>query len=340
MDFIHSLSLSLGSPMVLAFFLGIAARIARSDLRLPPAVYSGMTIYLLFAIGLKGGARLDGVAWEQFLPVVGCALLLCAAIPRWSFVLLNRLGGFSIEDAGALAAHYGSVSAVTFGTALTFLDSARITHEPFMPALLAFMEGPGVLMALVLVQVARSLALRPAGSPAALGFIAPGASVRFGAVIAELLSGKGMVLLFGGLGIGLIGGKAGFDQVAPLFDAPFKGVLTLFLLEMGLVTGERLSDLRRSGPFLAAFAVVMPLLHGLLGVWLGRQAGLSLGGAAVLGTLAASASYIAAPAAVRLALPEANPALYLTASLAVTFPFNVVFGIPIYVAFARRLYGL
>ncbi len=325
--------------MVLAFFLGIAACLVKSDLRIPPAVYSGMMIYLLFAIGLKGGAKLDGVAFAQFLPVAGCALLLCALIPVWSFAILSRLGGFSVADAGAIAAHYGSVSAVTFATVLAYLDSLNVAHEAYLPALLAFMEGPGILVALAIVQLARSRAAQPEVAVSAVGIVATPGSAGFGRVISELLTGKGIVLLFGGLGIGLVGGKAGFEQVAPLFDAPFKGVLTLFLLEMGLVTGERLSDLRRSGLFMAAFAVVMPLLHGILGVWLGRQVGLSLGGATVLGTLAASASYIAAPAAVRLALPEANPALYLTSSLSVTFPFNVVVGIPVYLEFARRLYA-
>ncbi len=335
MDFTHTLALSIGSPMVLAFIMGITARLMKSDLRLPEALYSGMTIYLLFAIGLKGGAKLDGVAWAQFVPVAGCALLLCAAIPVWSFAILCRLGGFSVADAGALSAHYGSVSAVTFGAALSFLDAQQIAHEAFLPALLALMEGPGILMAFALVHLARSSAAR---EPApALGIVSGGGNLLLGKAAAELFTGKGVILLLGGLAIGLIGGKAGFEQVAPLFDAPFKGVLTLFLLEMGLVTGGRLGDLRRSGPFLAVFAVVMPLLHGALGVWLGHHAGLGVGGSTVLGTLAASASYIAAPAAVRLALPEANPALYLSASLAVTFPFNVVVGIPLYLGFAKRL---
>jgi hypothetical protein len=154
-----------------------------------------------------------------------------------------------------------------------------------------------------------------------------------------VVTGKGVVLLLGGLGIGLLGGRSGFEQVAPLFDAPFKGVLTFFLLEIGLVTGRRLGELKKCGWFLPVFAVVMPVLHGLLGVWLGRLCGLGLGGATVLGTLAASASYIAAPAAVRVALPQASPVLYLTASLAITFPFNIVIGIPVYFAFARWLFG-
>ena len=335
MDLTHSFATTLLSPMVLAFLLGIAARVVRSDLRLPEQLYSALTIYLLFAIGLKGGAKLEGVSWAQFLPVAGAALLLCAAIPVWTFGLLRRFGGLSVEDAGAMAAHYGSVSAVTFGATLAFLETVHVTAEPFMPALLALMEGPGILVALLLVQMSRSRF--PQGSltqPASMGIVAGGTGTR---LLTELLTSKGVVLLVGGLAIGLTCGKAGFEQVAPLFDTPFKGVLTLFLLELGLVTGGRLADLRRVGPRLVLFGILMPLLHGFLGVWLGRHAGLGLGGATVLGSLAASASYIAAPAAVRLALPEANPAYYLTSSLAVTFPFNIIVGIPVYFHFAQML---
>lgn len=314
--------------MVLAFLLGLAARAVRSDLRLPEALVSGLTVYLLLAIGLKGGAKLEGVVWAEFLPVAGVAVLLCLMIPIWTFLLLRGLAGLSAVDAGALAAHYGSVSAVTFGAAVTVLEAGKIGTEPFVPALLALMEGPGILMALLLVRLSR---------PAA-----PGTSLAatFGPVLTELLTSKGVVLLVGGLVIGLISGRAGFEQVAPLFDTPFKGVLTLFLLELGLVTGGRLADLRRNGFGMLAFGVIMPLLHGMLGVWLGQKAGLGVGGATVLGTLAASASYIAAPAAVRLALPEANAALYLTSSLAVTFPFNVTIGIPLYLQWSRFLAGV
>lgn len=340
MDLLHSLTQSLLSPMVLAFLLGITATLIKSDLKIPEALYSAMTIYLLFAIGLKGGAKLDGVELAAFARPAFAAVALCLAIPVWSFFLLRRFGRFSAVDAGALAAHYGSVSAVTFGESLAFLDLMKVPHEAFLPALLALMEVPAIIVALYLVRPRASVPVR---SAAALGFLpgpvpapVPGA---WGRVVHELLSSKGIVLLLGGMAIGLLSGRKGYDQVAPLFDAPFRGILTLFLLEIGLVTGRRLADLRTAGAFLCGFAVVMPLLHGLLGVGLGYWAGLGVGGATALGTLAASASYIAAPAAVRVALPEANPALYLTSSLAITFPFNVVLGIPLYFTFARWLIG-
>ncbi len=340
MDLIHAFSQSLLSPMVLAFVLGIVATLLRSDLKIPEPLYAALSIYLLFAIGLKGGAKLDGVALADFIRPAGAALLLCLAIPVWSFFLLRRFGRFSDTDAGAIAAHYGSVSAVTFGKCLAFLELARVSYEGFVPALLALMEVPAILIALYLVR--RQAAQRAgsmARSAAAFGIVPAAPGGDWARVLHELLTSKGILLLLGGMVIGLVGGKQGFAQVGPLFDAPFYGVLTLFLLELGLVTGRRLGDLRTAGPFLCGFAVVMPVLHGLLGVWLGHLAGLGLGGATVLGTLAASASYIAAPAAVRVALPEANPAFYLTASLAITFPFNIVVGIPLYFAFARWLYA-
>lgn len=338
MSLLPSLLESLLSPMVLAFLLGLVAVWVRSDLKIPEQFYAAMTIYLLFGIGLKGGAKLDGVALADFARPAGAALLLCAAIPAWSFFILRRLGRFGTTDAAAVAAHYGSVSVVTFGASLAFLDARGVAHEGFLPAVLALMEVPGILVALLL---ARSIGAEPAPVPESAHAFVP-ATFRTGEwrqLLHELFASKGILLLVGGLAIGLLSGKKGYEQVGPFFDAPFRGVLALFLLELGLAAGRRLADLRRAGAFLAAFAVVMPLLHGLLGVWLGRQVGLSLGGATVLGTLAASASYIAAPAAVRVALPAANPALYLTASLAVTFPFNVVIGIPAYFAFARWLFG-
>ncbi len=324
MDLFSALHLSLMSPMVLAFLLGVAATLVRSDLRFPEELYAALTIYLLLAIGLKGGARLDGVTLAEFWQPLTAALLLSLCIPVWCFFILRRLGRFDSINAAALAAHFGSVSAVTFGESLAFLELLKVPYESYMPALLAVMEVPAIIVAILLAGRA-ALAANPGG---------------WSRVLHETLTGKGIILLAGGMAIGYLSGAKGAAQIAPLFDAPFRGVLTLFLLEVGLVTGRRLKDLRQAGPFLGIFAVVMPALHGLLGVWLGQLAGLGVGGATILGTLAASASYIAAPAAVRTALPQASPALYLTASLAIAFPFNVVVGIPLYYTFARWLFGM
>jgi uncharacterized protein len=326
MDLFQILSSSLLSPMVLAFALGILATLVKSDLKFPAELYTALTIYLLFAIGLKGGMKLEGMS----LAVVGGPLLvavfLSMVIPVWCFYLLKGAVGLDKINAAAIAAHYGSVSAVTFSAALAFLEAMKVEVEGFAPALLAVMEAPAIVIAVF-------LAIRkPRGEPAAQG--------EFKRLLHDLLTGKGIILLLGGLVIGLATGKQGFEKVAPLFDAPFQGILTLFLLEVGLVTGRRLHELKTTGWRLVAFAIVMPIIHGLLGAVLGQWCGLGLGGATIMATLAASASYIAAPAAVRIALPEASPALSLTSALAITFPFNVVLGIPLYHAFAKFLFTL
>lgn len=321
MEILQSVAASLLSPMVLAFVLGIFAALVKSDLKFPDELYTALTIYLLFAIGLKGGMKLEGVS----LSVVGGPLLvaigLSCVIPVWSFFILRGMVRLDATNAGAIAAHYGSVSAVTFSAVMAFLETSKTPVEGFAPALLAVMEAPAIIVAVF-------LAMRCGGAGG-------GKAGGFGPLLHDLLTGKGIILLLGGLVIGIACGKKGFDQVAPLFDAPFKGVLALFLLEVGLITGRRLGDLRAAGWRLVVFSVVMPLLHGLLGAWLGTLCGLSLGGSTVLATLAASASYIAAPAAVRIALPKASPALYLASSLAITFPFNIVIGIPLYYQFAK-----
>lgn len=321
MELIHSLTASLLSPMVLAFALGIVAALMKSDLSFPDELYTALTIYLLFAIGLKGGMKLEGMS----LSVVGgpllCAIGLSCVIPIWSFYILKSFVRLDATNAGAIAAHYGSVSAVTFSAVLAFLETSKTPVEGFAPALLAVMEAPAIIVAVFLaMRKSDGANSRPGG---------------FTHLLHDLLTGKGIILLLGGLVIGLVCGKKGFDQVAPLFDAPFKGVLALFLPEVGLITGRRVGDLKIAGWRLVAFALVMPVVHGLLGAFLGKYCGLGLGGCTVLATLAASASYIAAPAAVRIALPSASPALYLTSSLAITFPFNIVFGIPLYHEFSR-----
>ena len=312
--------------MVLAFALGLFATWVKSDLKFPDELYTALTIYLLFAIGLKGGMKLDGMS----LSVVGKPLLaaisLSAVIPIWCFFLLKKLVRLDAVNAGAIAAHYGSVSAVTFSAVLAFLEIQKIPVEGYLPALLAVMEAPAIIVAVFLaMRSCKNQDSQPSDIKKLLH---------------DLLTGKGILLLLGGLAIGLLCGKKGFEQVAPLFDAPFTGLLTLFLLEVGLVTGRRLQDLKSVGWRLVAFALMMPLLHGLLGAVLGKYCGLGIGGTTVLATLAASASYIAAPAAVRIALPQASPALYFTSSLAITFPFNIVLGIPIYHAFAKFLFAL
>lgn len=309
------------SPMLLAFCLGIAAQRLGSDLRLPEPVHQGLTIYLLLAIGLKGGVALSASPLASVIWPLAGSVLLGAAIPLWCYPLLRRVGGFSAPDAAAVAAHYGSVSAVTFVAGLAWLEGAGIPVEGFMPALLAVMEAPGIAVAVL------------------LGRRAMGGSVGYGELAAEVLAGRSILLLMGGLVIGALTGERGYAPVSPFFASGFAGALTLFLLDMGVTAARRFGDLRRVGLFLVAFALLAPLANAVLGALVGRACGLGEGGIAMLAILAASASYIAAPAAVRLALPEANPAFALTAALAVTFPFNLALGLPLYAALARILAG-
>jgi hypothetical protein len=312
---------NLTSPPVLAFILGLLATALGGDLRLPEPVYQLLSFYLLLGIGIKGGVALsEAPAGEVLLPVL-VTLALGVLIPLLAFVVLRFMTRLGPVDRGALAAHYGSTSLVTFTAAIVFLTSADIAYEGFVTTLLAVLEVPAIVVGLML-----------AGRHAAR-------SASWGESLREILTSRSVLLLVGGLVLGFVTGTAGYAKVEPFFGGLFTGVLTLFLLEMGVIAARRLRDLPTAGIGLALFALGFPVVAGVLGIVGGLAAGLSTGGAAVLGVLAASASYIAAPAAVRLALPEANPGYYLTASLGITFPFNLIVGIPLYLAIAQALGG-
>ncbi|MFP5218759.1 MAG: sodium-dependent bicarbonate transport family permease [Actinomycetes bacterium] len=309
---------TLSSPVVLAFLLGLSAALLKSDLRLPEQVHGFLSLYLLLAIGLKGGVGLrDADLGDLVLPVV-VTLVLGVVTPLIAFGTLRRLTRLDRTDRAALAAHYGSTSLVTFTAAVAALDAARVEMEGYLATLLAVLEVPGIIVGLLL-----------AGRVAAGG--------NRSSALREVLTGKSVLLLIGGLTIGAITGASGYVAVEPFFGGLFQGVLVLFLLDLGVMAGQRLRDLPQAGTGLVVAAIVLPLVNGSLGVLGGTAAGLSTGGAAILGVLAASASYIAAPAAVRLALPSANPAYYLTSSLGITFPFNLVIGIPLFLAMSRAL---
>ena len=318
------------SPIVLAFALGIFARLVRSELAIPKDLYASLSIYLLLALGLKGGVELSESSVHAIaLPAVATLFLGCLT-PISAYFLLRRLGRFSSVDAAGMAAHYGSVSAVTFIAAQQFTANMGAAAEGFMPTLLTLLESPGIHIALAIGALKRAK-LQTGNSEA------PAKSK--GTILHEILTARSMILLVGGLVIGLFMGAKGYEPIKPFFETGFKGALVLFILEMGIVAATRFQDLRKVGFRLIGLGILLPIIHGAVGVFLGHWAGLSLGGATVLGTMAASASYIAAPPAVRMTLPEANPAYYLTASLAVTFPFNLVLGIPLYYQIALWLQG-
>ncbi len=309
-------------PVVLFFLLGLIARIARSDLRLPEALYETLAIYLLLAIGLKGGVQLAEQPVATVLPQALASIALGASIPLLLFAPLRSLGRMSRADAASIAAHYGSVSVVTFAVATSFLAEGGIDAETYMALIVALMEAPGIVVGIALARLGGAR------------------RIDWGALAHEVVFGKSVLLLLGGLIIGAVIGAKGIETIAPLFTDLFKGVLALFLLEMGLVAGGRIGELKRAGPFLLAFGIGAPLLLGALGTLVGHAVGLSIGGCTLLATLAASASYIAAPTAMRIAVPEANPALSIGVALGVTFPFNIFIGIPVYLQYARWIGGL
>ncbi len=310
------------NPAVLFFALGIFAGVVKSDLKVPQALYESLSLYLLVVIGMKGGVELSKVALSDVAMPLAGAIFLGVIIPWIAYFILKKFGRFATADAAAIAAHYGSVSAVTYAVCLSFLQKENIAYEGFSAVLLVTMEIPAILIAIMIAR----FRLKGAGP-----------RVPWGKFFHEILTGKSILLLLGGLLIGALVGEERIQPVKNVFFDPFKGLLAFFLLEMGLVTASRLKDLKKTGVFLILFGVLMPLLSGFIGCWVGWAVGLSVGGTAILATLAASASYIAAPAAVRIAIPEANPSLYLTAALGITFPFNLTVGLPLYLKWAQMI---
>lgn len=325
MDFLDAIRANLLNPAVLFFLLGVTAALVKSDLKFPEALYIALTIYLLTAIGFKGGVAISETGWSVLWRPGLAALLLGAGIPLWCYPVLRFAGRLPPVDAAAIAAHYGSVSAVTFIAATNFLKQIQVPYESYAAAFLAVMESPALIVGILLGKTAL-----PESGPLW------GQTMRL--ALREAVFGRSVLLLVGGLIIGALCGERGMAGVEGFFVTPFQGVLALFLLEMGMVAARRLGDLRKVGLFLLCFGVGAPLAHGCIGALAGYLAGLSPGGTTLLAVLAASASYIAAPAAMRLSLPEANPTLYLTAALAITFPFNIALGVPIYFAVARWLH--
>lgn len=322
-DILDLAAANLLSPIILSFALGAAAAFARSDLSIPEAVAKGLSIYLLFAIGFKGGAGVaaHGIDGTLIASLVA-GIILSLLLPFIAFGLLRTMTRLSTLDAAAVAGHYGSISIVTFVAATAVLQSRGIASEGYMVAVAAVMEAPAILSALWLVA-------RGGGK----------ADVDSGLWREILLNGS-IVLLIGAFFIGWVTGEDGLAEIAPFIEAPFKGVLCLFLLDMGLVAGRGLRESwGKLGLGAAGFGVAMPVIGSLLGLAAATVIGLSPGGAVLMMVLAASASYIAVPAAMRVALPEANPAIYLTLSLGVTFPFNLTIGIPLYVAVAGLVTG-
>lgn len=323
MTFLDLAFQNLVSPVVLFFALGLFAALARSDLTVPEAVAKTLALYLMMAIGFKGGAEVaaSGVS-SAMLGVMAVGAALSFVIPVIGYAGLRATSKLSAVDSAAVAAHYGSISIVTFVAATEVIRGLDLSFEGYLVAVAAIMETPAILSALLLAR--RS------------GEVSGGEGV--GALLREVGLNASVVMLVGSFLIGWATGPKGLEVVAPFLVDPFRGVLCLFLLDMGLVAGRGMREgLKHLSWPVLAFGIVMPLISAGLATLAIAPLGLSLGGAAIFITLTASASYIAVPAAMRLALPQAKPAIYLTLSLGVTFPFNLTIGIPIYLALANLI---
>lgn len=326
-------------PAVLFFALGFLARVIRSDLRFPPEMAKALSIYLLVAIGIHGGYELGKADLLTALYAILWAVILGISLPVIGYFVLLATKRVDGLNAAAIAAHYGSVSAGTFLTAIAFLRSVNVDYESYPVIMLAVMEAPAIVVGLLLAAWTRRRMRKADGTPATSDVSA--ADAGLGHILRDAFTNGSVVLLIGSMLIGTIATPASIDTIKPFVTDIFMGVLCLFLLEMGLEAARRIEDFRRVGRMLVVFGVLMPVASGLLGVAIGHGVlGFGVGGTTLVAVLAASASYIAVPPAMRLAVPEANPSLYLTLSLGVTFPFNVIFGIPLYYKIATAFAGV
>lgn len=317
------LAANLLSPIVMAFALGAIAGFLRSELELPDAVLKLISIYLLLSIGLSGGRELAQVSLADVSPLFAAAAALTVAIPVATYLVLRRIGGFDVPNAAAVAAHYGSVSSVTFFAALSFARAMDRPSEGYLTAVVALMEF-AVIISLAIARWGKS---RTSGT------------FRLGDMMLDTLRGRGILLLTGGMTIGYVASDADWQRISPFYEHLFRGFLMLFLLEMGMTAARQIRQFAQVGIFMTGFAIAAPLVFGAVGLLTGWALGLSQGGAFVLGAICASASYIDAPAACRASLPEASPGIYLTASLGVTFPFNLTVNLPLLFGASGWLYS-
>ncbi|WP_017653732.1 sodium-dependent bicarbonate transport family permease [Fortiea contorta] len=307
------------NPPVLAFFLGMLAVFLKSDLEIPAPLPKLFSLYLLFAIGFKGGVELakSGINQAVILTLIASIIMACI-VPTYTFFILKLK--LDTYNAAAIAATYGSISAVTFITASSFLTELGIVYDGYMVAALALMESPAIIVGLILVNVFTAAQVKR--------------SISWTEVLREACFNSSVFLLVGSLIMGILTGEHGGQVLKPFTQDLFYGVLTFFLLDMGLLAAKRIKDLKKTGVFLIAFAILVPIVNAIIGLVVAKLIGMPKGDTLLFSVLCASASYIAVPAAMRLTVPEANPSLYVSTALAVTFPFNIIVGIPLY------LYGI
>jgi len=309
-------------PIVLAFLLGALAGAVKSELELPDAVVKLLAIYLLFSLGLNGGRELASAELAAIWPLLGITVLMIFGIPTLAYFITRRLGKMDISNSAAIAAHYGSVSTATFFASMSFATAMGTPAEGYMAAMVALMEF-GVIYSLLIARIAMGKS--------------DGQRLNAAELFMNVIRGRGILLLVGGMVVGFMATDRQWQQISPFYEDLFRGMLMLFLLEMGITAARQIKAFKQVGKFMTSFGIVMPIIHGVVGVTLANWAGLSVGGAFVFGAICASASFIDAPAACRASLPQAHPGIYLTSSLGVTLPFNLLVGIPLYYEYASWL---
>jgi hypothetical protein len=335
MDILGLIQSNLLTPIVLFFIFGIIAARIKSDLKIPDAISEFLPIYLLAAIGLHGGIEMRNTGFEKMLVPMLVAIGLSLLFTLNHYQILRRLGKFNLFDSYALASTYGAVGAVTFSVGLSFLKTQGVTSEGFLAAILAVLEPVAFILAIFLTNMAVSKQMK--SKKESLGEIGE-SEIEMGIsetktnlkqVLHESITGKAIVILLGSIIIGYMIGEEGFSSISIVFDELFTGAIVIFLIEMGIIAGQRLDDIKKVGVFLIAFSIIMPTFNGIVGVLVATVLGLSLGGSVMFGLLLASASFIAAPAVLRHAIPQAKPSLYITSALGITFPYNIIVLLPI-----------
>ncbi|MDH3678024.1 MAG: sodium-dependent bicarbonate transport family permease [Nitrosopumilus sp.] len=345
MDILQLIQSNLLTPIILFFLFGIIAARIKSDLKIPEAISEFLPIYLLAAIGLHGGIEMRNTGFENMLIPMLVAIALSLLFTLNHYQILRRLGKFNIFDSYALASTYGAVGAVTFSVGLSFLKNQGVTSEGYLAAILAILEPVAFIMAIFLTNMAVSKQIRQKKqsftkddtSDIEIGI--QETKTKLSQVLHESVTGKAIVILLGSIVIGYIIGEEGFGSIKIVFDEMFTGAIVIFMIEMGIIAGQRLDDIKKVGVFLTAFAVIMPTFNGVIGVLVATAMGLSLGGSVMFGLLLASASFIAAPAVLRHAIPQANPSLYITSALGITFPYNIIVLLPIMFAISSIVHN-
>ncbi len=335
MDILQLIQSNLLTPIILFFLFGIIAARIKSDLKIPEAISEFLPIYLLAAIGLHGGIEMRNTGFENMLIPMFVAIGLSLLFTLNHYQILRRLGKFNLFDSYALASTYGAVGAVTFSVGLSFLKNQGVSSEGYLAAILAVLEPVAFILAIFLTNMAVSKQIRAkkqSFSKSNASDIDMGmqeSKTKLSQVLHESITGKAIVILLGSIVIGYIIGEEEFSSIKVVFDEMFTGAIAIFMIEMGIIAGQRLDDIKKVGIFLTAFAIIMPTFNGIIGVLVATVLGLSLGGAVMFGLLMASASFIAAPAVLRNAIPQAKPSLYITSALGITFPYNIIVLLPI-----------